>query len=311
MKGKKCLKNINWKYKQYPLLLSVFSIYICFITIGLFSFSGFASADELKSNDSNNKPSESNKQEVDKRPLTLIWLVVDRENSLNWVGNDSETISLQALDMAMKRYSLRFNFPILDLNDMAAVSEQAVVRGAIDVIVQASKRYQPDAILIGNLKQKDNQWTGNWTLLKASEKNTWDNKAPDLTAAIDEMVGHFVAKLKTPIILHPEMNKISTDSNNLQTNGVTDNILLSVSGIIDAEHYIKVMGHLKTLPKVIEVEVMQIMPEKTQFKVKTTATRSELMFTIQQGQLLSNMTPLTTGESNSAPELIYKMIEGQ
>lgn len=117
------------------------------------------------------------------RPLTLLWIAIDAglgERALlgggdpgdEWSPEMSEamrSVREQLLDVADAR-GVPVTFPLLDLEDIGAVSFGDVWGGFHDRVERASRRYGADAILIGRLRESDFGFSVDWTLLQGGER---------------------------------------------------------------------------------------------------------------------------------------------
>jgi hypothetical protein len=237
-----------------------------------------------------------------KRPLTLVWLVVDREEAISWVNNDSETKLAQMMEQNLKRRGIPLVFPLLDLTDVAQVSEKDIKDNKLELCFESAKRYQTDTVLVGHLNQISNGWQGHWTLMMNGTTTSWKVTKSDVTAVLNETAEIMAAKISgyEPVA--------STSVASLQSK--TNHLLLSVSGILNAEHYNQVSAYLQGLPFVVQVEVEQILPEKTIFSVQTTCEKEEIVKSIALGELLIEAQADTANinqDSNTKQELSYKI----
>jgi hypothetical protein len=208
------------------------------------------------------------------RPLTLVWLVVSREDGPHWVGNGSEEILSKDFEKILNQRAVPFLLPMLDLTDTAQVTEQDVLTDTTAPIEQASQRYNPDLILMGHLSNKAGSWQGHWSLLKTGEKASWENTGKELSDLLNASVEGLTAKLVG--------REFALD----KPNDIIHPLTISISGIGDAEQYVKVFDHLKNLPSVVDVEVAQVMPEKTIFNLKTSVSNDAIVKAIVAGRIL-------------------------
>lgn len=213
------------------------------------------------------------------RPLTLAWLVMDREKNLQWVGKESESQLSLELEKILKRRGAPLVFPLFDLTDTSQVSEQDVLQEGIPIIQQASKRYNADVILLGHVSQQPTGWQGHWTLLNNHDntKVTWDNTQAELNALLNDSAESLTEKLQSQAQGQEELKAVPKN---------THSLTLIVSGVLGVEQYAEVLEYLRTLPDVIAVEVAQITPEQTIFNLETSETKETITKSIQSGNML-------------------------
>jgi len=208
------------------------------------------------------------------RPLILVWLVINREDGPHWVGSDSEEVLAKDLEKILNQRAIPFLLPMLDLTDTAQVTEQDVLTDTTALIEQASQRYNPDLILMGHLSNNAAGWRGHWSLLKTGEKASWENTGKELSDLLNASVESLAAKLVG--------REFALDKPDETIHTLT----ISISGIEDAEQYVKVFDHLKSLPSVVDVEVAQVMPEKTIFNLKISVNNDVIVKAIVAGRIL-------------------------
>lgn len=227
-----------------------------------------------------------------KRPLTVVWLMINRDQTLQWVGNDSEEQLGLVLEKELKRRGIPLVFPMLDLTDTAELSEKDIWDGALEPLQQRTKRYNGDTILVGRLNQTPEGWQSRWTLFLNESKINWDITKPELNMALTEVAENLTTSLSGFHV-----------AETAQVLPKTSHLLVSVAGILSAEQYNKVLDYLQRLPSVSTVEVAQIMPEKTIFSLQISHDKETLVKAIAEGQLLQE-TPSTEHASQT---LTYKM----
>lgn len=117
------------------------------------------------------------------RPLTLIWLAVDRGSGERGVlastgSDDAYTPEMadllerfeEELREAADARGLPITLPLWDLIDINAISF-AELWGGFDLqIAQASRRYGADAVLVGRVQQTQFGTRVNWTLVRDRER---------------------------------------------------------------------------------------------------------------------------------------------
>ena len=232
------------------------------------------------------------------RPLILVWLMVDKAGAPYSVGNDSEPLIADEMSKALIKRAIPFTFPLLDLTDVNEVSELEVWNGTLTSLEQGAKRYEPEAILLGRLKNSADQWKGSWTLLRGVKNTTWLSEGKTLENLLSEAAETLSVKLIDP-------NSKTSMINTINEQTTIQHLSVAISSILNMEQYAKVLDYLRQLPSVVEVEVTQIMPEKTIFNLQTTSDKGSLVKSINEGSLLIEIPPPLNEEHGTS--LSYKM----
>lgn len=229
------------------------------------------------------------------RSVTLMWLTIEQDKKPKWLA-ETALESLKAISVTANKRGLPLMWPLLDLTDTALVSEQIIWEGNKDIVLQASKRYNADAILIGKINPTSEGFQGQWRLLlEGGREETWDSKAPDLNALLQTLLENTSLKL------------MSRDKNTKLSSAQNYQLTLAVSGIVNMEQYARVLKYLKALPAVSQVEVTQINPENTLFKIQTTETEAVFAQSIAKEKILVEKPSMpATGTTGT---LLYKVAE--
>lgn len=99
------------------------------------------------------------------RPQVLVWLVVDGPGGRQLVDAESYPDVVANMQRAFERRGLPLVMPILDLDDVVALSPGDVWRQGLAEIMQASARYPAEQILVGRVAAlSGGRWLGDWLL---------------------------------------------------------------------------------------------------------------------------------------------------
>lgn len=231
-----------------------------------------------------------------KRPLTLIWLVVERDQKIAWLEGADSVAFIQALEQAFHKRCIPFALPLLDLVDTEIVSEQAIGNTTLEALEAASKRYHPDVILTGRLKH-NTSWEGRWTLIQNHDPITFDTSAQALNAFADETAEKIATQLRTLPGKNDNQNPALTNMPN------TGQVVVCIFGIANAEQYSQTIEYLRRLPAVDGVEVAEVASDKTIFHLQTSENQSNIAQTISEGRFLIEHTTF-----NVESDLAYTLI---
>lgn len=231
-----------------------------------------------------------------KRPLTLIWLVVERDQKIAWLEGADSVAFIQALEQAFNKRCIPFALPLLDLVDTEIVSEQAIGNTMLEALEVASKRYHPDVILTGRLKH-NKSWEGRWTLIQNHDPITFDTSAQELKAFADETAEKIATQLRA---LPGNNDNQIAELTNMPNTG---QVVVCIFGIANAEQYSQTVEYLRRLPAVDGVEVAEVASDKTIFHLQTSQNQSNIAQTISEGRFLIEHTTF-----NVESDLAYTLI---
>lgn len=135
------------------------------------------------------------------RPLTLVWLAVDWGQGEREIvaASDPDRLAQQSrsidrnlllrqrvLDIAAER-GLPLAFPLLDAADIQGVTFSDIWGGFDERIVDASKRYDANAVLIGRIRPSTSQ-QDRWTYIFGGETRTWTGSAEAVIGQIADLL---------------------------------------------------------------------------------------------------------------------------
>jgi hypothetical protein len=234
-----------------------------------------------------------------KCPLTLVWLVIEREKGPKWVGSGSEFPVQQQVEAIAARYAIPVVFPLLDLVETNAISEKNIWEGVTSPLALSAARYNAGAVLVGKIKGGQGAYRSDWTLYISNQSSNWNVAATELESLFTKMLEQLPKKLN-----NSGPTQIITVAEERST-ALIEEITLGVSGITTMEQYAKIESYLRALPVVKEVEVTQISAEQTLFKIKATVQCSEV------ASLIANNPVLREEElqQEETGNLFYKMVD--
>jgi hypothetical protein len=163
------------------------------------------------------------------RPLTLVWLAVDWGQGQREIiaaddadaGDDTgrsidrnRMLRERILDVAERR-GLPVVFPLLDTTDLQNVSFSDIWGGFDDDLLEASKRYDVQSVLIGRIRPGSSQ-RNRWDYHFGGENRAWSGEPELVLNQVAEILAQeFAIRSDSPIRM----------------------VQLRVSGIVSVEHY--------------------------------------------------------------------------
>lgn len=207
------------------------------------------------------------------RPSTLVWMAVEDGGKRTLVGADDVGLVRQILARTAAERALPLVFPMLDLEDKALVQVADVWGNFHDAIVQASERYNAQAILIGRLYPLSaSQWEVRWTLLQGADEERWQWRSDDIEALVAGGIGESAEWLAS------RYAKFAHDSEGL--------LRLHVSGVDDLHAYRRVSKHLSEISGVRGLTLERLASDVLTLNLELEGGREALMRTIALGRVL-------------------------
>ena len=243
------------------------------------------------------------------RPATLVWLVVDDQKQRVLIGNSTQHISRTHIEQEAVKKGLPFRLPLLDLADQSKIQVTDVWGNFEDTILEASLRYQTQAILVGRIYLGySNTWNTRWSLHSAGQRHDWDvSNSENLRDAVKEGLS------KTGEVLSARFTQTTTSE-------TSDIVLLKVKNILNLKSYNKVLKYLNNLNNlnvVTKIQAEQINSNSVVFKINSRSGRLGVAQAISLGHMLvADMTKIIGQGENKEPEapqlktdLIYKLVQ--
>ena len=239
------------------------------------------------------------------RPATLVWLVVDDQKQRILIGNNTPHISRTHIEQEARKKGLPFRLPLLDLADQSKVQVTDVWGNFEDTILDASLRYQAEAILVGRIYLGfGNSWNTRWSLYSAGQRQDWEvSNSETLRAAVKEGLS------KTGETLSLRFAQVNASQE-------SELVLLQIKNITDLKKYNNAIKYLKALSIVTQVQAHQVNTDNVIFSINSRSGRLGLAQAIDLGHVLvTDMSqPIIRGESvenkqgQLTADLIYNLV---
>ena len=209
------------------------------------------------------------------RPVTLVWMAVEEGGSRMLVGANDGGMIRQLIEDNARARALPVHLPLLDLEDQSRVQIADIWGNFHDDILQASARYNVQAVLIGRLYPLSRQqWEVRWTLLQDNEREDWSLRSEDIASLIASGVDQSTEWLAS------RYAKYAQDSEG--------ELYLHVSGIVDLRGYRRLLDYLSRTSGVRGLTLESLNGDSIGLRVAVEGGREAMMRTIALGGVLES-----------------------
>lgn len=208
------------------------------------------------------------------RPATLVWLVVDDRRGRTLISNDKDTAARRILEQQARQRGLPLRLPLYDLADRSRLSVTDVWGNFEDRILDASSRYQAEAVLVGRIyKVAGNRWAGRWTLYSEGRREDWEAAGESLADAILPGIGQTAEALARRYAQR-------------SVGPVAGQVQVRVEGIDSLAAYSRAVRYLDGLDVVRQVQPVIIQPTAVIFRLASRRGRLAVSQAIALGHTL-------------------------
>jgi len=208
------------------------------------------------------------------RPGTLLWLVVDKRGQRELLGADTRNDIYSILEDRAKLRGVPLRLPLLDLTDRTSLHVSDVWGNFESTILQASQRYQSEAVLVGRVFQSyGNSWTGRWSLYVESGREDWTvngtTLADVLTPGIDKTAESLAMR-------YAQVYQVDTGK-----------VLVEVKAIKGLADYNRVVKYLQSISHVKAVQPVELSAQSAVFQITLPGGRLAVARAVSLGRLLA------------------------
>ena len=211
------------------------------------------------------------------RPVTMLWIAVDAglgrrellaaEPSMTAPQSELETLlagfRVELAQVADER-GLLLTLPLLDIEDMTALSFADVWGGFSDRVIRASERYAADDILIGQIRLTDFGAVTRWTLLRGGRELPLPGQA--FRDGLDALADVYAAAFSTL--------------------GSASSAAVTIVGVDTLDDYGRVMRYLESLSLLEAVEPEELVEGSLRVRVAARGGEFALRRVLELGELL-------------------------
>ncbi|PSU05651.1 DUF2066 domain-containing protein [Photobacterium ganghwense] len=236
----------------------------------------------------------------EQRPNVLVWLVEDAESSRNIAWDQSGNPLLAGMKSEADRRGVPTMMPIGDFEDVTAISVPDLWGGFVGPIVQASQRYQPEAVLVVRARRKGpDDYVMNWQLyaegpekMAATKVTPSEGQASGTSeATLRRMMDHVADQLGVKYAV-----PLGGDE--------SGQLAVVVSNIRSAKDFFTLERMMTNLSSVAGINAYRIQGEQVEFSVKLLSTEAAFQRELSQNSRLSEVTaPVMPAEPMEASEV--------
>lgn len=173
------------------------------------------------------------------RPLTTVWLAVEQGGERILVGAGDRGLVKELLVRAAQQRGLPLRLPLLDATDRARVQPGDLWSDFHDSILQASQRYEAQAVLVGRLSPvSGGRWQARWSLYQGSTSQRWNQTsdkvetlvASGINASTDALAAASTVATPTPLG-GDELHWVVTEVRDMRNHRRVIDYLASLRGV--------------------------------------------------------------------------------
>lgn len=189
------------------------------------------------------------------RPRVVLWWGMDVDTQRYLIGREDETPQTRAFQRGASERGVPLILPKLDAEDQSRVGAAGVFGFAADPILQGSKRYAADAILVGRAKRVgERRWQASWQLY-ANNESFWFEETADSAEALAERAVMSVAEQLSALYA------VTTGF------GESGEVGLRIIDVGDYRTYVAIQRYLERLNVVNKVHLSQVRGSQLEYRI--------------------------------------------
>lgn len=218
------------------------------------------------------------------RPKVIVWLAIDYGGGQRTLlSSDNEGAVANALRGAAEARGIPVSFPLMDAEDREKISFADVWGGFSQTVESASKRYQPDAILVGRARRRQGRRLGvEWKMNYASSVIASEG---GITEGIESAADYFARQF----VVGGQAAQVRT-------------VRIEVTDITTLAVFARVLAHLENLSIVKDLRIGEVNGDRFGFELSLIGSSEQLTRAIK----LANVLQETTSEPIDAPEQMLR-----
>lgn len=208
------------------------------------------------------------------RPDTLVWLAVEDRGRRYVVAADDGTDVQQQIASAARQRGLPIVFPLMDLEDQSKVRFSDIWGGFFENVTEASRRYNPQAVLIGRLNRSaSGGWSSRWHLEVAGRPSSWSDSNPQLSQLAQQGIDDTADQLASRFAV-------------ARGSGSANTVSISVSGVDSLADYARLSAYLEGLTAVVSAQPQRVDGAEIDYALQLNGSIDDLTRTVSIGTVL-------------------------
>ena len=207
------------------------------------------------------------------RPDTLLWLAVEDRGKRYVVSADDNSDVHEQIVQVAKQRGVPILFPLMDLEDQSQARFSDIWGGFFEHVLNASARYNPQAVLIGRLNRSTSGgWSARWYMDVAGRTASWSDSRQQLAALLQQGMDDTADQLASRFAVASQ--------------GDSNAVRISVDGVRTLAAYARINEYLNSLTSVMDLQVEQLTGSQVQYSLQLNGGLQGLTRTVSIGTVL-------------------------
>ncbi|MDH5471506.1 MAG: DUF2066 domain-containing protein [Gammaproteobacteria bacterium] len=209
----------------------------------------------------------------DQRPPVLLWLSVKDGRNRYILRNQDISVIKDAVEKAAKRRGLPIVWPSFDETDQKQVTYLDVWGQFWGPVVEASKRYSVDTVMLCRMNWDGVSWQVDWSLMLDKKLESWRFRSPEIEQLMVNGIDFAADQVASRFAV---VNDLTSDGK----------IIIHVNGIQQLSVYSKVMHYLSSITSVKQVFPTEVNQNWVRFHVDMSGEKEDIQRIIALGKVL-------------------------
>jgi hypothetical protein len=211
------------------------------------------------------------------RPSVLLWLAIAGAGGRAWATAEEHGPFLSIIDARAAARGIPLLYPLFDLEDGAALEVSDVWGGFAGPVLEASRRYNADAVLAATLESPvPGIWEARWTAYLGAETQSWTGEGdlPELLLeeGLDGMADLLAARYA-----------------GTRGTGEASSFDITILNVESVDHYARALKYLQSLNSVAAVQVAEVREGQVRFSLRVHGGEAALAQAITLGRTLEHI----------------------
>jgi len=208
------------------------------------------------------------------------------------INAEADPAIIEAINKAANARGIKIELPIMDLQDLSRVTINDVWYADMPALLNASDRYDSNAVIALQLVGAGSYWNGRWSVSLQGEQMSWtvrgDTMAQVIQTGMNDITDALAVRFAT-----------------LNLQNTSSELVLTVDNVNTADAYTAVNEYLHGLDLVADVQVVSVDDARVIFQLKIQGSTQSL---VQALTLKTILMPLDTVETLATPGLHYVFV---